>query len=1364
MHSGVANSDRKIREYTNITATFTGIGYVVIDVNGLVLSVEKLYRVLLRELPLQTVLGHFRYVVQNLAVSLLSDVRLYCEPSSDPWTDYLVRALDDGSFISFSDLDRAVREDRIALLLSYDRREELVAYAHSVGLYVGMLDTLAFEVPYAYCHVLGPSEVLSATARYECLSAEQPSFTRVDVGEFLGREGFTVESMAEAVLDADEWEFETPANEVERDFVCSLIAYRHSTVRPNGVVYFDSRIYYGARKAAQSAAPADRSILESAPDRPWSGKDLDTIMPPIPARPNLKHLANIRKSALSMYDQVFHYSTIPENRGDAKPAQKVSAKMQKIMDENAARIRAEKEKSANSWLRGFYTNYSKLNTLAAKKSYIESISIQNSYITNRLSLLKVELYMDLWKLEQLNKTVDERVLVPLYLSCLSFITSNCALRCAASESGKKKKNAKAQLELDSSVDAAELEFVMTKLVEAGFEATARELIEKYEMPPFELPYKTKATAAPNDVDLYFQLKYAGDHLKRTLGTRKDTRVPFDPDRWQAELLDAVDANKSAIVSAPTSCGKTFICFYAIEKILRSSDTDMVVFCLPTKALANQVSADIYARFSPKTCRMALQGTLMADRCLEPFNCQVLITIPCMLESWLASRNCDNIKYIIMDEVHKINDESIGLSIERIIHMAACPMLLLSATIGNLDGFYDWFNGIEKEKGRECALVTHRERYCELKPYVFQGKEGDSNADLTSAFSTLAVSDSIAVSEEAPHAVSPDSSPDAPKLLPLNCMFAYSFSHLKEFGFGNDINFLPEELLNLYYYIYIVLSDEHKKLIKKLAPKKFFKSNIITKADTREYQHHLLAIFEQWVQQGILSETQVKEVYNMLVGNTMDAFPLVSTEQYLVNNMLDLLNSLKSSDMLPVIVFNMDRELVTRLAKAVYQELESLDQRKKKDKLLEKMKKESKRTRDAEKTRDSWIEESIMSEQSLEPEARDIKYTFLDQTTKLSDAEVREELSEVRNTPKFITDMAYRGIGIHHAGMGRKYRSAIEILFRKKHVRVLFATETLALGINMPCRTVVFAGDSLALDPMNYKQMAGRAGRRGYDTLGNIVFMGIPRSRVQNLMVSMLPQVQGSYTYSNTSLVSFGIESSLVRHPLLGTSFGSGLESLAQKDAAYVFKALGSEEARGALVKEQKAVYPFIYPSNYLWDFFIPNRNGDPAVFIFGLMLDRGVVPWDQSGFMRTVAHLFETRPAVPDCVLEPLQQQQDEFLRHINAVYAEDIRKFYSPQLRTLSNQRREAPLHYVRSFLFYRTEQKNSYVCDFFQHGSSTRIAVRNHIPGGQLWQSLYNIDCMLSSLMKLLESVYGETDDRLRKLRLIYANFHSKFEGIFA
>ena len=87
----------------------------------------------------------------------------------------------------------------------------------------------------------------------------------------------------------------------------------------------------------------------------------------------------------------------------------------------------------------------------------------------------------------------------------------------------------------------------------------------------------------------------------------------------------------------------------------------------------------------------------------------------------------------------------------------------------------------------------------------------------------------------------------------------------------------------------------------------------------------------------------------------------------------------------------------------------------------------------------------------------------------------------------------RGVAAHHAGMLPAFKETVEELFLKKLVKVVFATETLALGINMPARTVVldrldkFNGDGrVQLTAGEYTQLTGRAGRRGIDTQGHSV--------------------------------------------------------------------------------------------------------------------------------------------------------------------------------------------------------------------------------------------------------------------------------------
>jgi ATP-dependent RNA helicase HelY len=92
----------------------------------------------------------------------------------------------------------------------------------------------------------------------------------------------------------------------------------------------------------------------------------------------------------------------------------------------------------------------------------------------------------------------------------------------------------------------------------------------------------------------------------------------------------------------------------------------------------------------------------------------------------------------------------------------------------------------------------------------------------------------------------------------------------------------------------------------------------------------------------------------------------------------------------------------------------------------------------------------------------------------------------------------RGIAAHHAGMLPTFKETVEELFARGLVKAVFATETLALGINMPARTVVlerlvkFNGEAhLDLTPGEYTQLTGRAGRRGIDVEGHAVVLWQP---------------------------------------------------------------------------------------------------------------------------------------------------------------------------------------------------------------------------------------------------------------------------------
>ncbi|KAF8510888.1 antiviral helicase [Hysterangium stoloniferum] len=95
----------------------------------------------------------------------------------------------------------------------------------------------------------------------------------------------------------------------------------------------------------------------------------------------------------------------------------------------------------------------------------------------------------------------------------------------------------------------------------------------------------------------------------------------------------------------------------------------------------------------------------------------------------------------------------------------------------------------------------------------------------------------------------------------------------------------------------------------------------------------------------------------------------------------------------------------------------------------------------------------------------------------------------------MRELLSRGIGVHHGGLLPIVKEVVELLFARGLVKILFATETFAMGVNMPARCVVFSGirkhdgrSFREILPGEYTQMSGRAGRRGLDATGVVIII------------------------------------------------------------------------------------------------------------------------------------------------------------------------------------------------------------------------------------------------------------------------------------
>ncbi len=120
----------------------------------------------------------------------------------------------------------------------------------------------------------------------------------------------------------------------------------------------------------------------------------------------------------------------------------------------------------------------------------------------------------------------------------------------------------------------------------------------------------------------------------------------------------------------------------------------------------------------------------------------------------------------------------------------------------------------------------------------------------------------------------------------------------------------------------------------------------------------------------------------------------------------------------------------------------------------------------------------------------------------------------------LKELLLKGIAYHHSGLLPILKEIIEILFSKGYIKVLFATETFAVGINMPTRTVVFLdlkkyddrkGDMRLIRHDEFIQMAGRAGRRGIDDKGTVIYFPVNKfvsaEELKNIMNGRILDVE-----------------------------------------------------------------------------------------------------------------------------------------------------------------------------------------------------------------------------------------------------------------
>ena len=149
---------------------------------------------------------------------------------------------------------------------------------------------------------------------------------------------------------------------------------------------------------------------------------------------------------------------------------------------------------------------------------------------------------------------------------------------------------------------------------------------------------------------------------------------------------------------------------------------------------------------------------------------------------------------------------------------------------------------------------------------------------------------------------------------------------------------------------------------------------------------------------------------------------------------------------------------------------------------------------------------VLSRKQLEVCAMEVTTILLEDDSKVGYIASREAEKILRKLPNFqeylelpeyikLISLLEKGIGIHHAGMVSIFREIVEIFLTRGYIKLLFCTETFALGVNFPIKTTIFTdvkkfdgSQTRMLYAHEYTQQSGRAGRRGYDKVGTVIHL------------------------------------------------------------------------------------------------------------------------------------------------------------------------------------------------------------------------------------------------------------------------------------
>jgi ATP-dependent RNA helicase HelY len=198
----------------------------------------------------------------------------------------------------------------------------------------------------------------------------------------------------------------------------------------------------------------------------------------------------------------------------------------------------------------------------------------------------------------------------------------------------------------------------------------------------------------------------------------EARLGFQLDDFQRRAFDALDGGRSVLVAAPTGSGKTLVAEYAIERSLAQGGK--AFYTTPLKALSNQKYGDLV-----RTHGKERVGLLTGDNSINGEAPVVVMTTEVLRNMiYAASPTLDDLRVVVLDEVHYLQDRYRGAVWEEIIvHLAPdVGLVCLSATVSNAEEVAAW---IETVRGETTPVIEERRPVLLQHRYLVGERDGDA---------------------------------------------------------------------------------------------------------------------------------------------------------------------------------------------------------------------------------------------------------------------------------------------------------------------------------------------------------------------------------------------------------------------------------------------------------------------------------------------------------------------------------------------------------------------------------------------------------------------------------------------------------------